>query len=178
MIGQKFEEFASTNHLDVGVGTGYYLKNHLSQIERRVGLLDLNENSLESKANAIQHFKPEVYRANVLEPLTLSCDKFDSISINYLLHCLPGSLLEKGIIFDNLKEILNEGGVLFGSTILGQGVPKNRFAEKLMNLYNKKGIFCNSKDELATLKQALEKHFSNVSIHVVGCVALFYGVKK
>ncbi|MGF1691073.1 class I SAM-dependent methyltransferase [Photobacterium kagoshimensis] len=178
LIGQKFEELASTNHLDVGVGTGYYLKNHLSQIERRVGLLDLNENSLESTANAIQYFKPEVYRANVLDPLTLHCDKFDSISINYLLHCLPGSFLEKGIIFDNLKEILNEGGVLFGSTILGQGVPKNLFAEKLMNLYNKKGIFCNSKDELATLKQALEKHFSNVSIHVVGCVALFSGVKK
>lgn len=178
LIGRKFEELVSINHLDVGVGTGYYLKNHLSQVERRVGLVDLNENSLDSTANAIQHFKPEIYRANVLEPLSLGCDKFDSISINYLLHCLPGSFSEKGVIFEYLKEVLNDGGILFGSTILGQGVPKNMFAEKLMNFYNSKGIFSNSNDDLSTLKLVLEKNFSNVNIHVVGCVALFSGINK
>lgn len=178
LIGQKFTELASKNHLDVGVGTGYYLKNHLSNVERRVALIDLNENSLESTANAIQHFNPEMYRRNVLEPLDLKCEKFDSISINYLLHCLPGDLSQKGVVFSNLNELLNTNGVLFGSTILGQGVTKNAFASKLMNFYNQKGIFTNENDDVQSLETALKAHFSDVKIEVVGCVALFSGRKK
>lgn len=178
LISQQFIELASKNHLDVGVGTGYYLKNHLSLIERRVALVDLNENSLESTATAIQHFNPEVYRRNILDPLELKCEKFDSISINYLLHCLPGELSEKSVVFTHLHEVLNDGGVLFGSTILGQGVPKNVFASKLMNFYNKKGIFTNEDDDVHTLETVLNDTFVDVEINIIGCVALFSARKK
>ncbi|MGR5150069.1 class I SAM-dependent methyltransferase [Photobacterium alginatilyticum] len=177
IISQKFLELASSNHLDVGVGTGYYLKNYLSNVERRVALVDLNQNSLKSTASAIQHFNPEVYRRNVLEPLQLNCEKFDSISMNYLLHCLPGDFSGKGVVFSNLKELLNEGGVLFGSTILGKGVQKNFFANKLMNFYNKKGIFSNHNDDIISLEKVLKENFSNVQIDIVGCVVLFSGTK-
>lgn len=44
-----------------------------------------------------------------------------------------------------------------------------------MELYNRKGIFCNRDDGLAGLEQGLKKHFREVSIEVVGCAALFSG---
>ncbi|WP_018690853.1 class I SAM-dependent methyltransferase [Algicola sagamiensis] len=177
LIRHEFEKNVTNNHLDVGVGTGYYLKNCLTQTERRVGLVDLNENSLESAAAAIADFSPEVYRRNVLEPLDLDCPRFDSVSINYLLHCVPGGFSEKGVMFAHLKEVMNPGGVIFGSTILGVGVQHNLIGKRLMQVYNQKGIFDNTRDDLQGLRTALESQFKQVNIQVVGCVALFSAVK-
>jgi ubiquinone/menaquinone biosynthesis C-methylase UbiE len=174
-ISDQFSQFVSNNHLDVGVGSGYYLKNFLPKSTHRIALLDLNENSLETTSKAINHLEPEVYCRDVLEPFELNVDKFDSISVNYLLHCLPGDLIDKGIMFKHLKKYLNHGGVIFGSTILGQGTKLNFFAQKLMNLYNKKGIFSNNKDDLESLLISLNEHFSDVKVEVVGAVALFSG---
>ena len=177
IIGNKFVALVSDNHLDVGVGTGYYLKNYLPSIVRRIALIDLNNNSLESTSKAIKHLSPEVYCRNILEPLMLNCEKFDSVSINYLLHCLPGDLSEKSIVFSHLREVINEGGVLFGSTILGKNISRNTLAKKLMAFYNKKGIFNNINDDLVSLDIALKEHFSDVKIEIIGCVAIFSAIK-
>nr|WP_237158125.1 class I SAM-dependent methyltransferase [Shewanella psychrophila] len=163
--------------MDVGVGSGYYLKNFLPETTKRIALLDLNENSLDTASKAINGFKPEIYCGDVLEPLELDIEKFDSISVNYLLHCLPGDISQKGVTFQHLKSLMNHDGVLFGSTILGQGTDKNFFAKKLMGIYNKKGIFSNQNDDLDTLRKSLNEHFVDVKVEVVGCVALFSGKK-
>ncbi len=43
-----FKDNTSKNHLDIGVGTGYFLqKLHLTPDNRRIGLLDLNEDCLD-----------------------------------------------------------------------------------------------------------------------------------
>jgi len=44
-----------------------------------------------------------------------------------------------------------------------------------MDTYNKKGIFSNQHDDLDGLKRALNQRFREVSVEVVGCVALFSG---
>lgn len=172
-ISNHFLDCVSPNHLDVGVGTGYYLKNYLPQKTRRIALLDMNRNSLSEASNAISHFQPEIYQADVLNMHDLCVEKFDSISVNYLLHCLPGNLVEKSILFENLKNLLSDEGVLFGSTILGKGVEVNFCAQKIMNFYNKKGIFCNFDDDFESLSKYLSEHFSKVDIKIIGCVALF-----
>ena len=97
----------------------------------------------------------------------------DSVGINYLLHCLPGTLKTKAILFDYLKAVMNPNAVLFGSTILQGDVPRNWFAKRLMAVYNKKGIFSNQDDNLEDLKSALNQRFTDVSVNVIGCVALF-----
>jgi len=178
VISEKFVKQVSSNHLDVGVGSGYYLKNFLPQTTDRIALLDLNKNSLDKASRAISHLQPEVYRGDVLEPLKLDAEKFDSISVNYLLHCLPGNIVEKGVTFKHLKEHMNVGGVLFGSTILGKGTDQNFFATKLMRIYNKKGIFSNLNDDIESLITSLNEQFSDVEVEVVGCVALFSGRKR
>ncbi|MCL1125324.1 class I SAM-dependent methyltransferase [Shewanella surugensis] len=174
----EFHKKVSLNHLDVGVGTGYYLEKCLTHTARRVGLLDVNPVSLSTAAAKIRAFHPEIYKGNVLAPLSLDCDKFDSISMNYLLHCLPGNIVTKSVVFWHLNEYLKEGGVLFGSTILGQGTYPGFFATKLMNFYNSKGIFDNLSDDLTSLETVLNETFTQVKVEMRGCVAIFSAVKK
>ena len=63
LLRKEFVRNVTNNHLDVGVGTGYYLDKCLNNTERRLALLDLNPNSLESAASRVSRFEPEIYRA-------------------------------------------------------------------------------------------------------------------
>lgn len=173
VLKNEFVKNASLNHLDIGVGTGYYLEKCLVGAERRLALLDLNLNSLGAAASRVKHIKTETYHANILETLEFQCDKFDSVSLNFLLHCLPGTLTEKSIVFNNIIPYLNDGAVVFGSTILGEGTEAGFLAKKLMSIYNKKRIFDNAKDNLNDLLSSLNFYFSEVDVQVIGCVALF-----
>ncbi|WP_229721870.1 class I SAM-dependent methyltransferase [Marinobacterium nitratireducens] len=173
-IEAHYNSQLSANHLDVGVGTGYFLDRcRFPGASPRIALMDLNDNSLAFAANRIARYRPEVWRQNVLEPIQAQIRPFDSIGINYLLHCLPGTIAEKAVVFDHLQPLLKPGARLFGSTILRQGVEPGATARALMSIYNRKGIFSNEADALNDLRGALEKRFARVSIEVIGCVALF-----
>ena len=176
LILDFYNQHVSDKHLDVGVGTGYYLDNcKFSNSNPTITLVDLNPNSLKYSAQRIRRYKPITLRADVFQPLPLECT-FDSIGINFLLHCLPGSgILSKGIVFRNLKTLLNDGGVIFGTTILGKGVSHNLFARQLMRTYNSKGIFGNTNDTYEDLETILKEYFCAYDIRIVGCVAFFVG---
>ncbi|MGB0894069.1 MAG: class I SAM-dependent methyltransferase [Parashewanella sp.] len=176
-IRRLFKLHTSTNHLDVGVGTGFYPAKELSKTPRRYALLDLNQNSLDATSKRIAYFSPEKVNADVLSPIVYQGEAFDSISLNYLLHCLPGDMTSKATVFLNLTPLLTSNGILFGSTILGRGVRFNYCASKLMSLYNQKGFFSNTNDDLQGLRNGLEQHFEEVDINVIGCVALFTAKK-
>tara|TARA_R110002111_G_scaffold117466_4_gene179526 strand:+ start:4923 stop:5600 length:678 start_codon:yes stop_codon:yes gene_type:complete len=164
----------TANHLDVGVGTGYYLEHcTFPDSPVRLGLLDLNPNSLEATANRASRYVPEVYQADVLQPLPDQPCRFDSVSLNYLLHCLPGDLSSKAVLFDHLAPWLNPGAIISGSTILHEGVPKGLTARRLMDFYNRKQIFSNSADRLDELQSQLSRRYTDVELKVIGCVALF-----
>ncbi len=175
-IEAHYRRHASANHLDVGVGTGYFLDRcPFPSSAPRIALMDLNRNTLDFAARRIARYAPEAYRHNVLEPFPGNVPGFDSIGVNYLLHCLPGAVADKAVVFDHLKRLMNPGATLFGSTILNEGVPRNRAARRLMRWYNARGIFSNAADDLAGLTRALEARFGDVHLDVVGCVALFAG---
>lgn len=164
----------TANHLDVGVGTGYYLDHcTFPTAEIRLGLLDLNANSLEVTAKRVSRCVPEKYQADILRPLPDQPRKFDSVSLNYLLHCLPGNLKTKATLFDHLTPWLNSGAIISGSTILHQGVPRGIIARRLMRVYNQKQIFSNTFDSLDELQSQLAIRYTNVEIDVIGCVAFF-----
>jgi 2-polyprenyl-3-methyl-5-hydroxy-6-metoxy-1,4-benzoquinol methylase len=173
-LESHYRRHLSANHLDVGVGTGYFLDRCPSpSTAPRVALMDLNADSLAFASRRIARYRPENYLQNVLEPVQESIERFDSIGLNYLLHCLPGTIGEKAVVFDHLQPLMNPGAVLFGSTILQGGVPRGSLARGLMALYNSKGIFSNCRDDLEGLEGALSRRFEKVEIQVVGCVALF-----
>ena len=175
---KHYNQHLSANHLDVGVGTGYFLdraKYPGDEIRRRlrVVLMDMNEYSLAYAARRVSRLGPEEYQQNILEPISHDLASFDSIGINYLIHCLPGTLTTKAILFEHLCPLLTPDGTLFGSTLLHQGVSRGWTARRLMAFYNAKGIFSNQSDSLAGLRAVLERYFQRVSIDVEGAVALF-----
>ncbi len=173
-LEEHYNKHVTANHLDVGVGTGYFLDRcRFPSQNPRVALMDLNAATLDFASRRIARYKPETHCRNVLEPISLAGEKFDSIGINYLLHCIPGTIGSKAVAFDHLKALMKPGAVIFGSTLLQGGVARNWLARRLMNVYNRKGIFSNQHDDLEGLKRALEMRFREVSVEVAGCAAIF-----
>jgi hypothetical protein len=173
---EHYDRHVTANHLDVGVGTGYFLDHCRFPDERpRLGLMDVNEPCLETTTCRVSRYRPEVYRANVLAPITFGARPFESLALNYLLHCLPGTLETKGAVFENLAPLVNPGGVVFGATLLHGGVHRNRLARHVMKWCNARGIFSNAGDDVDGLQLVLGTHLVDAVIEVVGCVALFSG---
>ncbi|MCH8544847.1 MAG: class I SAM-dependent methyltransferase [Alcanivorax sp.] len=174
IIEQHYNRHISSNHLDVGVGTGYFLNRcQFPSSTPRIALMDMNPNSLDFVSRRIARHNPETWQQNILEKIESDIAPFDSVGVNYLFHCLPGAIEEKAVAFDHLKSVMKPGARIFGSTILQGGVKRGWAARKLMAIYNKKGIFDNTGDGVANLEAALRQRFEDVQLEVVGCVALF-----
>ena len=91
----------------------------------------------------------------MLQPLP-AIGPFDSAGLCYLLHCLPGTIPEKAVVFDHIRPLLTPGASVFGATILQGDAPRSRAAQALMDFYNRKGVFSNAGDTLADLREALD----------------------
>ena len=168
-----YDQNVSANHLDVGCGTGYLLDHCRFPVTTpHVTLADLNPNSLKWSSQRIQRYSPKSYVADVLKPLPMT-EQFNSIGLNYVLHCVPGNFRAKGIAFDHLKDRLSPGGVLFGSTIPCIGVNHNLAARVLMTIYGWIGAFNNKDDSVDDLTFELSRRFTQVKVWTIGSVALF-----
>lgn len=171
-----YNQHVSANHLDVGVGTGYFLDKCKFQVpDPRLVLVDLNPNSLAIARKRLARYSPRTYRQNALEPLEIDGPGFDSIGVNHLLHCLPVTMQTKGTVFEHLKTLLNPGGILFGTTLLYGGVKRSFLATYTYYWLNLLGIMTNKQDDVEGLKQNLALHFAESDVEVIGCGALFWG---
>jgi SAM-dependent methyltransferase len=173
-----YKEHVSANHLDVGVATGSILDYcRFPTSSPRLGLMDLNPNSLAVAAKRLTRYHPETYIQNALDPIGIDIPPFDSVGIANLLHCLPGTIRTKKVVFENLRAVLNPGGKLFGCTLLYGGVKRSLPATLWINYMNVIRALTNRQDDLEGLKQNLAECFSESSVKVVGCVALFWARK-
>jgi hypothetical protein len=164
----------SYKHLDVGVDTGYYLKNSNITHHYDVSILDINRSKLDCVERNLFPVRVKTYEMDVMEEnLDGYYDLYNSISIFNLLHSLPGDLEDKEIVFINLKKMLRSNGIIYGTTILGEDVNHNFIGRKVMKIYNKKNIFGNNNDSVDSLKLILLKNFRNVDIVLYGKIALF-----
>jgi hypothetical protein len=175
-IRQHYDTHVSANHLDIGVGTGYFLDHcDFGSDEPRVVLMDLNSQCLDAAARRIARFSPMTHRGNVLQPFALDGPRFDSVGMTYLLHCVPGTIRSKAVVFEHLRAVTNPGAVVFGATLLHEGVDRNWLARKVMDRNNAHGIFANREDDLEGLRWAVGEHLDDPVVEVVGCVGLFSG---
>ncbi|KAF7546245.1 hypothetical protein G7046_g9355 [Stylonectria norvegica] len=153
------------SHLDVGVGTGYYPATALTNSPcKSITLADLNPTALATTQRRIAAAHPSVrvhtLVADAAVPLPLpATQKFDSISLFFLLHCMSGPPERKTEVFGVMRRHLAEGGVLVGSTILGRESERNWVAERLMGSYNRKGVFDNWEDSRAVFEERLRREF-------------------
>jgi len=169
-----YNKYVSDNHLDIGVGTGYFMdKCKFPSPNPRIALMDLNKNSLEVARKRLAKYNPQVYTGSALEKFNMNNQRYDSIGMMNLLHCLPGDMKTKGTVFDNANEVLNTGGIIFGSTILFRGVKHNLLATMNLKYCNHKGIMTNLEDDIEILRNNLKERFSDISVETIGSIALF-----
>jgi hypothetical protein len=173
-ILQFYNQNVSDKHLDVGVGSGYFLDQcKFPSPTPQIALMDLNENSLQKTAKRLRRYAPRSYRRNVLEPVEIGDSGFGSVGLNYLLHCLPGNMISKRAIFENLKPLLCRGGVIFGTTILGVDVRRNWLAGVYMKTFNSARVFSNYEDRREDLERGLGETFDRYEVTTRGCIAFF-----
>lgn len=177
---ELYQRNLSPQHLDIGVGTGYYLQTcHEIRNTSCVGIMDLNRNSLQKtkdKLEVVGVQNIQVYQTNVLDSFPFNDAHYTSVGINYLLHCIPGSLDEKlGTIFHNVKASIRSGKIVkvFGSTIIIDEDRHTALSRAVMRFYHKKGIFHNQNDTYQGLVEVCNRHSKDVSIKIVGAVAFF-----
>lgn len=172
-----YDRNVSERHIDVGVGTGYYLdKVPFPAAAPEITLLDLNANSLAAAARRIARYRPKAVQADALHPWPVE-GPCKSAGLMYLLHCLPGSMAEKAILFDRAAAVLEPSGRLFGATIVQGRAPRSWAAQTLMDVYNRQGIFANTHDTIEDLDHQLGRRFPERSVRLEGCVALFEAVR-
>lgn len=171
---ELYDENVSARHLDIGVATGSILDRcHFPVPDPEITLMDLNPNSLAAASRTLARYAPRTHQANVLEPWGLLAGGFDSVAICHLLHCLPGAMPEKAVVFEHAKSVLAPGGVLFGATIFGTGVEVSAPARAMIALSNMKGVVSNFGDGPAELDAALASAFPTHRVTVRGAVGLF-----
>jgi len=175
-----YNQNISANHLEVGVGSGYYLRHCTFPNEKvRLELLDLNPVALEyCKQHLHEKYNPVTHEGNILEKLDIKTEGFDSIGMNFVLHCVPGDIEQKSRkVCENIVPYLKDGGVLFGSTILylEDWYSKNISGKLILDKFNNLGIFHNYEDQLKGLEAGLVSVFQkkNVQIKLVGSTAVF-----
>jgi SAM-dependent methyltransferase len=169
----QYQRYVGARHLDVGVGSGYYLDHvEFPSDAPELTLFDLNAQSLAHTSRRIARHQPRLVHGDVLEPNALPDRHFDSIGLGFVFHCLPAGGGGKWRALDHLAPKLAPGGTLFGSTILGRSAPLRR-QRWLMDVYNRRGIFDNEHDDIDVLERELRSRFEHVEIEREGVVALF-----
>ena len=114
------------------------------------------------------------FRRDIMQPFAEPADTgYDSISLFYILHCLPGTMDDKETAIANLRRYLSRDGVLYGATILGDEAAHNPIGRFALKLYNERGIMHNMADTLEGLQRMLRRQFQNVQIWRYNKVALF-----
>jgi hypothetical protein len=177
-LDSHYKKYVRHNHLEVGVGTGFLLNRVVfDSALPRLALMDLSRECLEKTKRKVARYSPETYLQNLLEPIQHKIDKFDSIGINYVMHCVPGNFKEKGVAFTHLQALLSENGILFGTTVLSEDIHQNLLAKPFMWLMNSLGVFNNRGDNARDLNECLERHFQLIEFEVVGVTA-FFAVKN
>ena len=173
---ERYRQYMGHRHLDVGPGTGYFIEKADPPPETEITLLDPNQTVLRHAAKRLADWHPVTVEADVLKPLPVD-GPFDSASLSFVLHCLPGPQERKAAAVRNIATVLGPEGVLFGGTLLGLQGHHTKPARAFLRAGNKQGGFDNLDDTEEGLRRILEESFSEVGVDVVGSAALFLATK-
>ena len=172
-----YDRHVTANHADLGVATGYFLDRcNFRSPHPRLALIDLQPHCLRYAAQRLVRYRPETYLRDALTPMVgIPGERFASIAIGGVLHCLQGDLRRKARVFDAIAPLATAGTKIFGYTLLREGVD-TRMARVARALLNRAGVVDNLNDTAGDLRAELEARFADVSIELSGCMALFSGV--
>ncbi len=168
----RYKQNAKYRHLEVGAGTGFLLDKYNPK-DIDLTLMDLSQAFLEKSSRRLIRYTPNLIRQNILYDIPWGDNKFDSISVNYVMHCVVGDFKSKGIAFGNIKSLLTDNGVLYGVTVLK--TPESSLLAKLfMGFLNVSGVFNCGLDNAGDLERELNKVFDYVCVDLASSAALFF----
>lgn len=167
-----YDALVSTSHAEIGVGTGYCLDKCRADIDR-LAIIDLNPNCLEHSSRRLDRYAPTTHIRNVLERVSVSGGPFKTVALGGVLHCLPGSMQDKGQVFDNLRPILAEDAVVFGYTLVSDAGSLGPAAIAARAVLNKLRLINNYADTSDALRHELDKRFDTHVVTRVGAIAFF-----
>ncbi len=166
-INKLYEKNITYNHLEIGPGTGYFLRNYnfnnLHLIDINDDVLNNCEKNLKSNCQNIH-----LYNKNIFEINNKINKEITSIGLSYVLHCVPNNLDSS---LNNLVENVKTGNkiIIFGSTVIPN---KNDYlATTEIYLLNKFGIFNNMNHNKNQLENIVNKY--NGNIKQIGNVLIF-----
>jgi len=176
-IENFYNNHITINHLDIAAGTGFFLNNCKSLPDNtRLTVMDINPVCLDILEKQLQRFNTKVYKQDIMKPIEGS-EKYSSIGLSLLLHCLPGDMKSKEIVFRNIKKVLKSDGTVFGTTFIYKNQKVNLLTRFWAFQYNFMGLLNNHSDTLLDLKTILDKNFQEYNIETIGhCV--FFTAKK
>ena len=172
---QHYREHVTSNHADIGVGTGYFLDLcGFDSPEPRLALIDLQPNCLKYTARRLSRYQPRTYLRDVLAPMEpIPGGPFDSIALGGIIHCLAGDLPRKCKVFDNIAPLARPGTRIFGYTVVFDGVSLNTRRRLVHPLLNRLRVIDNTNDRLVDLRRELRARFIESKVELAGTMALF-----
>jgi hypothetical protein len=173
-----YRQHVTSNHADIGVGTGYCLDRcGFDSPSPRLVLIDLQSNCLQYTARRLSRYRPDIYVRDVLQPLReIPGGRFDSIALGGVLHCLAGNLREKGKAFDTIATLARSGTKIFSYSLVSDDVPLRTRSRVVHRLLNHLRVVDNSNDRLSDLRRELSTRFIDCRVEPIGCMALFSAV--
>jgi len=175
---EHYRAHVTSNHADIGVGTGYCLDRcGFDSPHPRLVLIDLQPNCLEHCARRLSRYRPRTYVRDVLHPIdAIPGDRFDSIALGGVIHCLAGDLRQKSNVFDTVAPLMKSGTKIFGYTLVNDAVPLRTRRRAVHRLLNGLRVVDNINDRLGDLRRELAARFSDCRVEPIGCMALFSAV--
>ena len=159
------------NHLEIGPGTGYFLKNNFDI--KKLHLIDINQDTLDfSYQNLSENYNDiNIIKHNLFEE-KLFINNLESVGINYVLHCVPGKLENK---IDNLVNNLESSKKInyFGATVLNDNNLQTNFSNLELQFLNKFKIFNNQNDYSKNIINYFNYNHFDYNIKIVGNVLVF-----
>lgn len=168
-----YREHLKPAHADIGVGTGFCIDRCEPGPTERLALIDLRQSCLDHCARRLERFHPETFVRDARKPILIDARRFGSIGLGGLLHSLPGEMRDKGCVFDAIAPIAAPGAVVFGYTLVRDGVRETLPRRLTHRLFNGLRIVDNDRDRMADLAAELGRRFTDCRLRLIGNVAFF-----
>ena len=169
-IIQHYDSNITNNHIEIGQGTGYFLKkNQYNTLQ----LMDINNDILGDSSKNLKANSKKIHTHchNIFSCSSSHINPSRSIGLTYVLHCVPGKIennlntMIQNIQFDNYN--------LFGASVVQDPVETNILAETELLWLNRLGIFNNENDTYNGLHEYLEESGMEYNLRLEGYVAIF-----
>lgn len=158
-------------HLEIGPGTGYFLKNNYPN--EKLYLMDINNETLDFSKKNLEGSYNNIYKLkhNIFTD-KIKIDQLDSVGINYVLHCVPGKLENKvDKLISNL--ITSNQTKYFGATVVNNNYLQTPLSKFELYFLNQKKIFSNFEDDYRNLIKYFEYNNINYQYKICGNVLIF-----